>query len=267
MEAATLLSYELGLLLLPVLAALLMALCVRCRDPSGSCDSATSDSPVHPLAASHFLPACYLLPTPDPARPAPHPVSSPFAPRSPSPTLYPLTSLRSPQPLGGSHRVPAPRQDSEGGKQGVGARLRARMGPAWADPVSCPLSPANSVASYENEEPVCEDKDEDEEEDYHNEGYLEVLPDNSPATVTVVQPAPAPSSSGLRDSNFSSESTWPHPRRAAPLPLGVFAEAGSPSSLSEPCRSAPVLPAPSCCSDVFSPVLSVRLSRLFRPLH
>lgn len=66
---------------------------------------------------------------------------------------------------------------------------------------------ANSVASYENEEPVCEDDDEDEdEEDYHNEGYLEVLPDTAPATGSAVPAAPAPSNPGLRDSAFSMES-------------------------------------------------------------
>lgn len=66
---------------------------------------------------------------------------------------------------------------------------------------------ANSVASYENEEPACEDEDEDEEEeDYPNEGYLEVLPDSAPATGTVVPVAPVPSNPGLRDSAFSMES-------------------------------------------------------------
>lgn len=66
---------------------------------------------------------------------------------------------------------------------------------------------ANSVASYENEEPVCEDDNEDDdEEDYHNEGYLEVLPDTVPATGTAVPAAPVPSNPGLRDSAFSMES-------------------------------------------------------------
>ena len=66
---------------------------------------------------------------------------------------------------------------------------------------------ANSVASYENEEPVCEDADEDEdEEDYHNEGYLVVLPDSVPATGATVPAAPASNKPGLRDSAFSMES-------------------------------------------------------------
>ncbi|KAM9583494.1 linker for activation of T-cells family member 1 isoform 3-T3 [Trichechus inunguis] len=87
---------------------------------------------------------------------------------------------RSPQPPGGTHRMPSSRKDSDA---------------------------ANSVASYENEEAACEDMDEDEdEEDYHNEGYLEVLPDSTPATSTAVPPAPVLSNPGLRDSAFSMES-------------------------------------------------------------
>lgn len=62
---------------------------------------------------------------------------------------------------------------------------------------------ANSVASYENDEPACEDEDEDKDEDDH-EGYLVVLPDTAPATVPS---PPVPSSlGGLRDSAFSMES-------------------------------------------------------------
>ncbi|PNI12535.1 LAT isoform 15, partial [Pan troglodytes] len=85
---------------------------------------------------------------------------------------------RSPQPLGGSHRTPSSRRDSDG---------------------------ANSVASYENEEPACEDADEDED-DYHNPGYLVVLPDSTPATSTAAPSAPALSTPGIRDSAFSTES-------------------------------------------------------------
>uniref|UniRef100_F7EUV8 Linker for activation of T cells n=1 Tax=Macaca mulatta TaxID=9544 RepID=F7EUV8_MACMU len=85
---------------------------------------------------------------------------------------------------------------------------------------------ANSVASYENEgasgirgawvgltpvslppEPACEDADEDEDEDdYHNPGYLVVLPDSTPAASTAAPSATALSTPGLRDSAFSMES-------------------------------------------------------------
>ncbi|MBZ3884065.1 Linker for activation of T-cells family member 1 [Sciurus carolinensis] len=120
----------LGLLLLPLLAMLLMALCVRCHEPPDSYDSAPANR-------------------------------------------------RSPQPPGGSHRMPSSRQDSDG---------------------------ANSMASYENQEPACEDADEDDDEDdYHNPGYLVVLPDCTPATSTAVPSAPVPSEPGLRDSAFSME--------------------------------------------------------------
>uniref|UniRef100_A0A671G5Q2 Linker for activation of T cells n=1 Tax=Rhinolophus ferrumequinum TaxID=59479 RepID=A0A671G5Q2_RHIFE len=44
MEAAVLLSLVLGPLLLPLLAVLLMALCVRCRELPDSYDSVPSDS-------------------------------------------------------------------------------------------------------------------------------------------------------------------------------------------------------------------------------
>ncbi|XP_012587259.1 PREDICTED: linker for activation of T-cells family member 1 isoform X2 [Condylura cristata] len=159
MEAATLLSHELGLLLLPLLAVLLMALCVRCRDLPGSYDSSASDSVT---TGGLIKPSVPLAPWP--------PVSSYLPVTSYPPLSQPdlLPIPRSPQPSGSSHRMPPPRQDSDG-------------------------------------EPVCEDKDDDEE-DPHNEGYLVVLPDNIPATTTTVQPAPGPSNTGHRDSNFSMES-------------------------------------------------------------
>ncbi|KFO33547.1 Linker for activation of T-cells family member 1 [Fukomys damarensis] len=77
--------------------------------------------------------------------------------------------------------------------------------------VRCRELPANSVASYENQEPACEDADEDEdEEDYPNDGYggyVEVLPDGAPAPSSGVDPveAPVPSKSGLRDRAVSVE--------------------------------------------------------------
>ncbi|XP_049759933.1 linker for activation of T-cells family member 1 isoform X2 [Elephas maximus indicus] len=170
METAVVVSTVLELLLLPLLAVLLLALCLRCRELPGSYDSASSDS-LYPSNIVVKRPHT-LAPWP-PANSYP-PVTS-YPPLS-QPDLLPIP--RSPQPPGGSHRMPSSRQDSDG---------------------------ANSVASYENEEPACEDTDEDEdEEDYHNEGYLVVLPDSTPATSTAVPPAPVPNNSGLRDSAFSS---------------------------------------------------------------
>uniref|UniRef100_A0A287CX57 Linker for activation of T cells n=1 Tax=Ictidomys tridecemlineatus TaxID=43179 RepID=A0A287CX57_ICTTR len=171
MEVAGLTPYPLGLLLLPLLAMLLIALCVRCHEPPDSYDSAPADSsnPTSILIKPPY--------TPVPWPPAAHypPVIS-YPPPS-QPDLLPIP--RSPQPPVGSHRMPPSQQDSDG---------------------------ANSMASYENQEPACEDADEDDEEDdYHNSGYLVVLPDSTPATGTAVPSAPVPSDPGLRDSTFSME--------------------------------------------------------------
>ncbi|XP_032698520.1 linker for activation of T-cells family member 1 isoform X2 [Lontra canadensis] len=151
---------------LVLLPLLAVALCVRCRELPGSYDTAASDS---------LTPSSIVLKRPPTVVPWPSaasygPVTS-YPPLS-QPDLLPIP--RSPQPP----RMPSSRQDSDG---------------------------ANSVASYENEAPVCEDDDEDEE-DYPNAGYLEVLPDSTPATSTAVPPAPVPSKPGLRDSAFSMES-------------------------------------------------------------
>ncbi|VCW65064.1 unnamed protein product [Gulo gulo] len=168
---------------LVLLPLLAVALCVRCRELPGSYDTAASDS---------LTPSSIVLKRPPTVVPWPSaasygPVTS-YPPLS-QPDLLPIP--RSPQPL----RIPSSRQDSDG---------------------------ANSVASYENEAPVCEDDDEDEEEDYPNEGYLEVLPDSTPATSTAVPPAPVPSNPGLRDSAFSSElallTLWAVAPRPFPLP-------------------------------------------------
>ncbi|KAG3259550.1 hypothetical protein H1C71_029159 [Ictidomys tridecemlineatus] len=200
MEVAGLTPYPLGLLLLPLLAMLLIALCVRCHEPPDSYDSAPADSsnPTSILIKPPY--------TPVPWPPAAHypPVIS-YPPPS-QPDLLPIP--RSPQPPVGSHRMPPSQQDSDGansmasyenqGASGI-SRPRARWG-SWhlsqvmLTPVS--LSP----------EPACEDADEDDEEDdYHNSGYLVVLPDSTPATGTAVPSAPVPSDPGLRDSTFSSE--------------------------------------------------------------
>ncbi|XP_035922637.1 linker for activation of T-cells family member 1 isoform X2 [Halichoerus grypus] len=164
MEAVVLIPCVLGLLLLPLLA---VALCVRCRELPGSYDYDTA-------ASDSLTPSSIMLKRPPTVVPWPSatsyaPVTS-YPPLS-QPDLLPIP--RSPQP----HRMPSSRPDSDG---------------------------ANSVASYENEEPACED--EDEEEDYHNEGYLVVLPDSTPASSSAVPPTPVPSNPGLRDSAFSMES-------------------------------------------------------------
>ncbi|XP_026982345.1 linker for activation of T-cells family member 1 isoform X3 [Sagmatias obliquidens] len=170
MEAVSPVLFVLGLLLLSLLAVLLMALCVRCRELPGSYDTAASDG---------------LTPSSIVIKPPPTAASWPPATSYP-PVTYLLQSQpdllripRSPQAPGGSPRMPSSQQDSDG---------------------------ANSVASYENEEAVCEDADEDEDEEDYPEGYLVVLPDNVPATGAAVPPAPASSNPGLRDSAFSMES-------------------------------------------------------------
>ncbi|XP_028338823.1 linker for activation of T-cells family member 1 isoform X2 [Physeter macrocephalus] len=165
MEAVSLVLLVLGLLPLPLLAVLLMALCVRCRELPGSYnDTAASDG---------LTPSSIVIKPPPTLAPWPPATSYP-------PVTYLLPIPRSPQPPGGSHRMPSSQQDSDG---------------------------ASSVASYENEEAVCEDADEDEdEEDYNNEGYLVVLPDSVPAAGAAVPPAPVSSNPGLRDSAFSMES-------------------------------------------------------------
>ncbi|XP_053527651.1 linker for activation of T-cells family member 1 isoform X2 [Artibeus jamaicensis] len=162
MEVAILLSLVLGLLLLPLLAVLLTALCVRCRELQDSHGSADPNS---------GIPRSIVIKRPPMIAPWPPATSYPPVTSCLSlsqPDLLPIP--RSPQPPGGSHQVPSSRQDSDG-------------------------------------EPVCEDEDEDEdEEDYHTEGYLEVLPDTVPAACSAVPAAPVPSGAGLRDSAFSMES-------------------------------------------------------------
>ncbi|ELW66403.1 Linker for activation of T-cells family member 1 [Tupaia chinensis] len=159
MDVAVLLSYLLGLLLLPLLVVLLMALCARCRDLPGSYDSASSER-------------------------------------------------RSPQPPGGSHRMPSSRQDSDGansvasyeneGASGILGAPAGRGGWCRSQATLTPVFPA---------EPACEDANEDDDdEDYHNEGYLVVLPDSTPATSATAASAPGPSNPGLRHSAFSMES-------------------------------------------------------------
>nr|XP_012614401.1 linker for activation of T-cells family member 1 isoform X2 [Microcebus murinus] len=174
MEGAVLVPCVLGLLLLPLLAVVLLALCVRCRELPDSYDSATSDG-LYPRSILLKQP---YMPAPRPPATSYPPVTS-YPPLS-QPDLVPIP--RSPQPPGGSHRMPSSRQDSDG---------------------------ANSVASYENEGQPHEAEDENEDEDdYHsNEGYLVVLPDSTPAASTAAVSAPTPSKPGLRDSAFSMESS------------------------------------------------------------
>ncbi|XP_029802765.1 linker for activation of T-cells family member 1 isoform X1 [Suricata suricatta] len=198
MEAVVLMPYVLGLLLLPLLALLAVVLCVRCRELPGPYDSTDSDS----ATPSIVIKRPPMLATWTPATAYPSVTSYPSLSQ---PDLLPIP--RSPQPPGGSHRMPSCRQDSDGansvasyeneGVSGVPAALVAgRLGPGPGPADRCVVT----------SEPPCEDDDEDEEEDYPNEGYLEVLPDGAPATSTAVPPAPAPSNPGLRDSAFSMES-------------------------------------------------------------
>ncbi|XP_077880285.1 linker for activation of T-cells family member 1 isoform X2 [Ictidomys tridecemlineatus] len=283
MEVAGLTPYPLGLLLLPLLAMLLIALCVRCHEPPGEWGAggdpkggpdpgprpqpsspsppqlfpgtqgprAPAPVPLHPCPISPGLSpqtpttalpqtgeSCARLPPALGLGPASWPLTGCVSPPSSNPTSilikppytpvpwppaahyppvisYPPPSQpdllpipRSPQPPVGSHRMPPSQQDSDGansmasyenqGASGI-SRPRARWG-SWhlsqvmLTPVS--LSP----------EPACEDADEDDEEDdYHNSGYLVVLPDSTPATGTAVPSAPVPSDPGLRDSTFSME--------------------------------------------------------------
>uniref|UniRef100_A0A8C6ABL1 Linker for activation of T cells n=1 Tax=Marmota marmota marmota TaxID=9994 RepID=A0A8C6ABL1_MARMA len=161
MEVDGLTPYPLGLLLLPLLAMLLIALCVRCHEPPDSYDSAPADS----SNPSSILIKPPYTPVPWPPAASYPPVIS-YPPPS-QPDLLPIP--RSPQPPVGSHRMPPSQQDSDG-------------------------------------EPACEDADEDDDEDdYHNPGYLMVLPDSTPATSTAAPSAPVPSDPGLRDSTFSME--------------------------------------------------------------
>lgn len=163
MEAALSGPFVLGLAVLPLL--LLLALCLRCRDLPSSKDR-------HSTASESLGSSSLVI--------KPPPIVVPCPPTTPYPPVTALShlDLRSPQPLGGSHRTPSPRQDSDG---------------------------ADSVASYENQGPPFEAKDEDEED--HNGGYLVVLPDDVPALGTAVQPAPSKASKpGFRDSAVSVES-------------------------------------------------------------
>lgn len=162
MEADTLSPVELGLLLLPFLVTLLAALCVRCRELPASYDSASTES-LSPRSILMKPPQLTVLRTPV----ASYPHVTSFPPLR-QPDLLPIP--RSPQPLGGCHRMPSSRQDSDDG-------------------------------------PACENVNEDEdEEDCPNEGYLEVLPDSTPATIPEAPSAPVPSNPGFRDSAFSMES-------------------------------------------------------------
>lgn len=171
MEVDALSPVELGLLLLPFLVMLLAALCVRCRELPASYDSASTES-LYPRSILIKPPQITVPRTPATS----YPLVTSFPPLR-QPDLLPIP--RSPQPLGGSHRMPSSRQNSDD---------------------------ANSVASYENQEPARKNVDEDEDEDDYPEGYLVVLPDSSPAAVPVVSSAPVPSNPDLGDSAFSMES-------------------------------------------------------------
>ncbi|XP_023573087.1 linker for activation of T-cells family member 1 isoform X4 [Octodon degus] len=166
------LTEPLGLLLLPLVAGLLMVLCVRCRELRASYGSASDDR--SQTESILFKPPQTLAPW---APSVPYPSVS-YPPPS-QPDLQHIPRFH--QPPGSSHRMRSSRQDSDG---------------------------ANSVASYENQELACEDPEEEDKDDYPNEGYgyVVVLPDGAPATSTGDPAAPVPSNPGLRDSAFSVES-------------------------------------------------------------
>ncbi|XP_010339123.1 linker for activation of T-cells family member 1 isoform X1 [Saimiri boliviensis] len=198
MEGTVLVPCVLGLLLLPILAVL-MALCVHCHRLPGSYDSTSSDS-LYPRGIQIKRP--YTLAP----RPPTYPPVTSYPPLS-QPDLLPIP--RSPQPPGGSHRTPSSRRDSDGANsvpsyenEGASGIRGARAGWGGWGPCSARLTPVLLPP-----EPACEDEDEDEDEDdYHNPGYLEVLPDSAPAASTAAPPAPVLSTPGLRDSAFSMES-------------------------------------------------------------
>uniref|UniRef100_A0A8I6A4M4 Linker for activation of T cells n=1 Tax=Rattus norvegicus TaxID=10116 RepID=A0A8I6A4M4_RAT len=171
MEADALSPVELGLLLLPFVVMLLAALCVRCRELPGKWGY---------LFLASLYPRSILIKPPQitvPRTPATsYPLVTSFPPLR-QPDLLPIP--RSPQPLGGSHRMPSSRQNSDDGK---GVEHRRAL------------------------EPARKNVDEDEDEDDYPEGYLVVLPDSSPAAVPVVSSAPVPSNPDLGDSAFSMES-------------------------------------------------------------
>ncbi|XP_006877131.1 PREDICTED: linker for activation of T-cells family member 1 [Chrysochloris asiatica] len=187
MEAAVL-DTVLGLLLLPLLIVLLTVLCLHCRELPASNDSAPSDS-LNSSNRFNKRPCEYMEhlcpgwrdegPTFAPWPPAPiapiAPISLPapsFLPTSLSRNL-PVLPIPSPQPSVVAHQMSSSQQDSDS---------------------------ANSVPSYENEGPVCEDIDEDEDEDHDR--YLEVLPDDTSAP----SPSPVESKSSRTHSTVSMDS-------------------------------------------------------------
>ncbi|XP_058536794.1 linker for activation of T-cells family member 1 isoform X1 [Ochotona princeps] len=194
----------LGLLLGPLLAMLLMALCVRCRRLPDSYNSASSLDGVYPRSIlvkppctvsremMHQSPASYPSMTSDP------PLSQPDLLRIP----------RSPQPPESSHRMPSSRRDSSDAQSVASYENES----AWGGVVAERLGPQLGSVPGRAEphcrspaEPACKGADEDEDED-QNEGYLEVLPDNGSGLSNNAASAPVPSNPGLRDSAFSMES-------------------------------------------------------------
>uniref|UniRef100_A0A2K5M956 Linker for activation of T cells n=1 Tax=Cercocebus atys TaxID=9531 RepID=A0A2K5M956_CERAT len=179
MEEAILVPCVLGLLLLPILAVL-MALCVHCHRLPGDCVSFTS---LYPRGIQIKRPH-----TVAPWPPAYPPVTS-YPPLN-QPDLLPIP--RSPQPLGGSHRTPSSRRDSDGANsvasyenEGASGIRGGGWGPSWAR-----LTPTTITIRATCEWP----------------GGRVVLPDSTPAASTAAPSAPALSTPGLRDSAFSMES-------------------------------------------------------------
>ncbi|XP_069426931.1 linker for activation of T-cells family member 1 isoform X7 [Ovis canadensis] len=167
MEAVSLPVYVLGPLLLPLLAVLLMALCVRCRELPGSYDTAVSDS-LTPSSIMIKLPPTLV----------PRPSTTPY----PLPSQPDLLPIPSPQPLGGSHRMASSRQDS--------------------DSANSVASYENEEAACED----ADEDDYDEDYNNEGYLVVLPDRDPATSTGNAVSPAPASSKPGLRDSAFSMES-------------------------------------------------------------
>ncbi|XP_023573049.1 linker for activation of T-cells family member 1 isoform X3 [Octodon degus] len=191
------LTEPLGLLLLPLVAGLLMVLCVRCRELRASYGSASDDR--SQTESILFKPPQTLAPW---APSVPYPSVS-YPPPS-QPDLQHIPRFH--QPPGSSHRMRSSRQDSDGANSVASYENQGESGMLhrWAGSLGSEPEPRASLFP----ELACEDPEEEDKDDYPNEGYgyVVVLPDGAPATSTGDPAAPVPSNPGLRDSAFSVES-------------------------------------------------------------
>ncbi|XP_027718441.1 linker for activation of T-cells family member 1 isoform X2 [Vombatus ursinus] len=166
METTSLGPSLLWLLILLFPALLVTALCLCCRDlPASPASSPTGPNSEVPPSDGSYQPGSGLV-----ILKRPYTNTSWPSTVSCQPDLLPIP--RSPQHPGLSNRITS-RRDAD----------------------------TRSEPSYENEEP----EDADEEDDYHNEGYLEVLPDDCPNSnsAPLSNSTPNLGSPGLRDSPSS----------------------------------------------------------------